>query len=317
MTEFITYGETMMAFSPDSPGPLRYSRCFFPKIAGAESNTAVGISKLGHTAGWFSRIGDDEAGKYLLNSIRAEGVDVSCVQTDPDRPTGIMLKELTAGGETRISYYRENSAFTTMQPSDIPVSYFKGCRIFHCTGITPILSENSRETLEHILDLCEAEHIFVSFDPNIRRKLWKGRSYSDVLIRISQKSSCLLLGLDEAETLFQSRAPETLAGRLFRELPNLRYLALKDGANGAYVASDDKFLHIPPHPCRCIDPVGAGDAFNAGFLAGLLEKRPLQECGMMASVCGALCTQTTGDIEGIPDRDTLFRSINHSSEDYR
>ena len=317
MSEFITFGETMMVFSPHSAGPLRYNHFFTPRIAGAESNTAIGVSKLGHSAAWFSRVGADEMGKFLINSIRAEGVDVSCVQEDPERPTGIMIKELTFRGDTRVTYYRENSAFTTLRPKDIPTSYFKDSRIFHCTGITPVLSEQSLETLENILDLCTYENIFVSFDPNIRKKLWKDRSFSEILIQIIEKTSCLMLGLDEAETLFHSSDPQALSGLLFRKYPRLKYIALKNGSHGAYAISQDEFVFLPPYPCSCVDPVGAGDAFNAGFLAGLLDNRPLKECGQMGAICGALCTQTTGDIEGIPDRDMLVRLLNHTKEDYR
>lgn len=317
MAEFTTFGETMMVFSPFSSGPLRYNPCFFPKIAGAESNTAVGIRKLGHTAEWISGIGSDEMGKFLLNSLRAEGVSVDHVLISSDHPTGIMVKELHSGSETRVNYYRENSAFTTLRPADISADCFKDTKIFHCTGITPILSYNTLDTLNYILDLCTTKGIFISFDPNIRTKLWKGNSYIDLLTAITKRTSCLLLGIEEANILFHKQNPETISNFLFQKFPHLQYLALKNGSKGAYVSSRNEFIFIPPWPCHCTDPIGAGDAFNAGFLSGLLENRSLKECGQIAAICGALCTETAGDIEGIPDREQLLKYLNHTQETYR
>ena len=109
MPKLITIGETMAAFTPDAPGPLRYVTGFGIRTAGAESNVAVGLAKLGVEAAWLSRLGKDEFGVFIRNQLRAEGVDCSRVIFDPDHRTGIMFKE-TGVGETKVFYYRENSA---------------------------------------------------------------------------------------------------------------------------------------------------------------------------------------------------------------
>jgi len=103
MAEVITIGETMVCFSPDSLSPLRYVNRYHTRIAGAESNLAVGLAKLGHRAAWISRLGDDEFGRYVQNVVRAEGVDAESVHFDVKRPTGVMFKEKSCG-ETAVYY---------------------------------------------------------------------------------------------------------------------------------------------------------------------------------------------------------------------
>lgn len=316
MAEVLTFGETMMVLSPAEQCSLRYNSCFFPKIAGAESNTAIGICKLGHSAEWISCIGTDEIGQFVLNSVRAEGVSAN-LAFSAEAPTGIMFKQILPSEDTRVYYYRKNSAFTHFTPDNIPTTGFQSCKIFHATGITPVLSANSRDTLERMISICKQQDIAISFDPNIRLTLWRGQDYSDLLINIINRANYVMMGLKEAEYLFHLTDPVTIHNFLFKNNSSLKYLALKDGANGAYVSSPDEQHFIPPYPCRSIDPVGAGDAFNAGFLTGILEDQPLQTCGNMAAICGALCTQTFGDIEGLPDKQTLSRYLNNTTDIYR
>ena len=120
MPQLITIGETMAAFTPDSVGALRYVQNFGIRTAGAESNVAVGLAKLGLEAAWVSRLGTDEFGCFIRNQLRAEGVDCSRVIYDPDHRTGIMFKE-TSVGETKVFYYRENSAASHGEAS-IPIA---------------------------------------------------------------------------------------------------------------------------------------------------------------------------------------------------
>lgn len=141
MPQLITIGETMAAFTPNTPGPLRYVQGFGIRTAGAESNVAVGLAKLGLNAAWISRLGDDEFGRFIRNQLRAEGVDCSHVIFDPDHRTGVMFKE-TGVGETKVFYYRENSAASHLSPEDLSPALFEGVRMVHLSGITPVLSES-------------------------------------------------------------------------------------------------------------------------------------------------------------------------------
>lgn len=299
MAELVTMGETMAAFAPGSTGALRYVTDYRLRTAGAESNTAVGAAKLGVSAAWFSRLGEDEFGHYVCNQTRSEGVDCSHVIFDREHPTGVMFKE-TGRGETKVFYYRKNSAASYLCPKDLSPVLFEGAKIFHISGITPVLSESCYQTVQTAIRMAHDSGVKVSFDPNIRRKLWGTKDYSSCLREIALQSEILLLGDEEAEALFGTQKPEEVMKLLFQS-EFLQYAAVKCGSRGAWVADRNESFFIPPYPCHPVDPIGAGDGFNAGFLAGLLQGRGVKSAGQMGGICGALATEVKGDVEGYPD----------------
>ena len=214
MAKVITLGETMVCFSPDSAAPLRYVSSFHPRIAGAESNLAVGLAKLGHEVLWISRLGEDEFGHYVQNMIRSEGVDTRAVRFDEANPTGIMFKE-TSRGETAVYSYRKHSAASAMEPEDLDESLFEEAEILHITGITPVLSESCRRTVERAVELAKRHGVRISFDPNIRRKLWGDRDYAPMLRDFCRESQILLMGLDEAKVLYGGESPEEIFAAVY------------------------------------------------------------------------------------------------------
>lgn len=312
MPELITLGETMASFSPQTSGPLRYISDYKIHIAGAESNVAIGITKLGHSAGFISALGNDEFGHYILNFIRGEGVLCDKVKFDSEHPTGIMFKE-TSSSETRVFYYRENSAASFLSPQDIDEVYIARAKILHLTGITPILSSSCKEALYTALAYAKKHKLLISFDPNIRKKLWKNKDYRPLIKDILFQSNIILLGLDEAETLFETNKEDEILDILLSK-DNIQYVAIKNGAKGAWVATKNKTGFIPPYPCSPVDPIGAGDAFNAAFLSGILEEKDILLCGQMAAIAGALATETHGDVEGLPTKEKLEALLNHKKE---
>ena len=315
MPKLVTIGETMAAFTPDAAGPLRYVSGFGVRTAGAESNVAVGIAKLGLQAVWMSRLGKDEFGAFIRNQLRGEGVDCSRVIFDPGHRTGVMFKE-TGVGETKVFYYRENSAASHLCPEDLTEELFADAQVLHLSGITPVLSDSCREMTLEAVRMAKKAGVPVSFDPNIRRKLWGERDFVPLIRGLTLDSEIVLLGLEEAEALFGIRDPEEIV-RLLREQGCARYVAVKDGGNGAWVADGEKMVKIPPHPCKPVEPIGAGDGFNAGFLAGILLGKDVETAGRMGGVCGALATQTPGDVEGYPDWEQLQTALAGGSITYR
>lgn len=315
MPKLITIGETMAAFTPDSQGPLRYVTGFGVRTAGAESNVAVGLAKLGVEAAWLSRLGKDEFGVFIRNQLRSEGVDCSNVIFDPQHRTGIMFKE-TGVGETKVFYYRENSAASYLCPEDLSRELFQGVEVLHLSGITPVLSDSCREMTLEAVKLAKQAGVMVSFDPNIRRKLWGDRDYVPLIRSITLDSQIVLMGLDEAETLFGTREVEQILKILFGE-GCAKYAAIKDGGNGAWVSDGTTCQKIPPYPCKPIEPIGAGDGFNAGFLAGILQGKDVVTAGKMGGICGALATQTPGDVEGYPDIEQMQTALYGGCVTYR
>lgn len=305
----------MVGFVPGSKDPLRYVSSYTAKIAGAESNLAIGVCKLGHPTGWVSKLGDDEFGHLILNRIRGEGVDVSHVRFDKEHRSGIMFKD-TSMKETKIFYYRENSAACCLSPADVDEEYLASAQILHLTGITPILSDRCREATETAVRYARRNGVLVSFDPNIRMKMWKENDYTDLMLRILKQSDIVLLGLSEAEVLLGTQD----MNRVFREIFSFgtaKYIAVKDGANGAWVSDGGEPVHCPPMDCESVDSVGAGDAFNAGFLSGLLEEQPLRVCGEMGNIMGGMATQSLGDFEGLPSKEEMRDYLEHRSIVYR
>ena len=315
MAKVVALGETMAALTPGSSGALRYVTDYRIRIAGAESNVAVGLSKLGIETAWISRVGEDELGYFVRNQIRSEGVDCREVIFDPEHRTGLMLKE-TGALETKVFYYRENSAASHLSPKDLKEEMLQQAELLYLTGITPVLSESCERTVREAIRLGKKHGLLISFDPNVRKKLWKERDYGPLLARLALESDIVLLGLSEAEILFGETEPDASFDLLFRE-GGVRYAAIKNGAEGAWAADRSRRIAVKPYPCRSVDPIGAGDGFNAGFLAGILLRRELDTAGKMGAICGALATQTTGDVEGYPDRKQMENALSQTEEIYR
>lgn len=304
MPEVVTLGETMVVFTPGQSGPLSYVHNFSKRIAGAESNVAVGLVRLGHTCGWISKVGADEFGRFILREVRAEGVEVSQVSFHESAPTGIMFKEILEGKETRVYYYRRNSAASLMTPDDLNREYLAVAKILHITGITPALSQSCLDTVLEAISIAKKSGAKVSFDPNIRLKLWSREKAAEVIKSILPHVDIVLPGVGEGEIIFNESEPEKLLD-LFLQY-GAEAVALKLGAAGCIVADSSQRCKISPYKVeRVIDPIGAGDAFAAGFLAGVLEGKQLDECGKLANAMGAYAITNAGDIEGLPQRKEL------------
>ena len=203
-----------------------------------------------------------------------------------------------------------------MTPEDLSPDLFAGVQIVHLSGITPVLSQSCRETTLAAVRLAKQNGAMVSFDPNIRRKLWKDTDYAPLIRSITLDSEIVLLGLDEAQALFGIREPDAIFDTLFGQ-GRAKYTAIKDGGNGAWVADAGHREKLPPFPCKPVEPIGAGDGFNAGFLAGILQGRDVITAGRMGAICGALATQTPGDVEGYPDTAQMEAALTGGSVTYR
>lgn len=316
MSEFITIGETMISFAPKNPKGLRYGTDLTMSIAGAESNTAIGMQKLGHSTQFISRVGNDSFGEYLLRMIKAEGVGTDYVIKDAAHPTGIMFKELRKHQNTEVTYYRKDSAASRMSGADILKEAVENADLLHITGITPILSQSCQEMIWAAVEMAREAGTKISFDPNVRRKLWLENDYTELMKEIIGKCSYLLLGLDEAKLLYGSEDLAELSDKIFANC-DMKSVAVKNGDKGAWVMDPSRKIFIPPVSCTCIDSVGAGDAFNAGFLSGVLKHKDLSVCGRMGAIAGACATETLGDFEGMPELNEMENILNQTEVLYR
>jgi 2-dehydro-3-deoxygluconokinase len=295
----VTAGETMVLGVPARPGRLRHASSLELKIGGAESNVAIALSRLGLSAGWMSLLGDDEPGQLVLDRIRGEGVDTSRVRRLRDHPTGLYLRE-TVGEQVRVYYYRKGSAASTMAPGAFDTDYLEDADFLHLTGITPALSEDCRD---FTLWAAREAGTRVSFDVNYRSKLWGPEEARAFVKEILPNVGLLFVGDDEARALW-GRADEELVRELAASGP--REVVLKRGGEGSVALVEGRVISQPALPVEEVDPVGAGDAFDAGYLAGHLWGLAPEERLRVANAMGALCVATLGDYEGLPDKEELW-----------
>ncbi|WP_246476482.1 sugar kinase [Salicibibacter cibi] len=299
-TEVITLGETMVVLEATDTGPMKYANYFQKRFGGAESNFAIGMTKLGHAVTWVSKIGEDELGEYLLHAIRGEGVDTSFVTTDAEAPTGLYFKEKRRPNQNHVHYYRAGSAASKLSPDDLHEAVFSEGKILHITGITPFLSETCDETVERAIDRAHEHGLMVSFDPNLRFKImqWYGEEQAKERIRsLAAKSDLFLPGLDEAEWMYGTRDEQTIAARAWKD--GAKDIVIKNGASHSYYA--DRYRKegsVSSYKVEeVVDPIGAGDGFAAGVIAGLLEGESLEEAVRLGSAVGALVVSSPGTLK--------------------
>ncbi|MEV1007179.1 sugar kinase [Streptomyces sp. NPDC049881] len=298
--ELTVVGETMATLSADHVGPLRYARGLGLSVAGSESTVAVGAARLGHRAAWVGRVGDDELGALVRTRLRGEGLDVRAV-TDGEAPTGLMLKEQPVAGQARVHYYRAGSAGSRLSPGDLPDDLLDGTRVLHTSGITAALSATALETVREAARRVRAAGGIVSFDLNHRARLWPRERARETLLALVPLTDVLFASDDEAAMLTgdDGAAPEEACHALRALGPDT--VVVTSGAAGAVSVSAAGTVRTEALRVRAVDPVGAGDAFVAGYLSGLLSG--LDEAARMArgTAVGAVCVATQGDWEGLPD----------------
>ncbi|UOF90603.1 sugar kinase [Fodinisporobacter ferrooxydans] len=304
MPELITFGESMVLLTPPSVGSLEDASMFLRSMGGAESNFAIGAARLGISVGWFSRLGKDPFGAYLLKKIRGEGVDTSQVTFDPIYPTAVMFKETKAVGNPNVYYYRRESACSQMKPCDLDEGYIAQAKILHITGITTALSDSCRETIYQAIEIAKRHHTKISFDPNIRLKLWSMDEAREVLLDLAARSDYFFPGEEELNLLFNTNDRNIWKKRILDM--RLPCTVVKLGAEGCMVLENEEFTFVPGFPvAKVVDTVGAGDGFAAGFLSSVIRGNSYVEAARIANAVGARCVTFYGDIEGLPTREEL------------
>lgn len=295
--EVVTFGESMGLMMSTSLKGIEYSSGLEMSYGGAESNVAVGLARLGRHAGWFGRLGNDPVGRRIFKAIRGEGVDVSGVLFADDAPTGLMMRE-KVGDKSSVYYYRRYSAASSMLPEHLNEEYIAAAQILHVTGITPALSNTCKDTVFEAIAIAKRHGTKVSFDPNLRLKLWSVNEARSTLLAIAEQADYFLPGLDELRLLYQMEHLEELIPEL-NKLPAVS--VIKGGDNATYLLEKGALLEVPYFQVKhVIDTVGAGDGFCAGFLTGLLQGRSHEEAVRMGNLVGSMVIQAPGDWEGLP-----------------
>ncbi|KTC35275.1 2-dehydro-3-deoxygluconokinase [Pseudomonas sp. ABAC61] len=303
--DILSFGETMAMFVAEHSGDLAQVEHFHKRIAGADSNVAIGLSRLGFKVAWLSRVGNDSLGRFVLDTLKTEGLDCRFVRCDPLHPTGFQLKSREeSGDDPRVEYFRRGSAASHLSVSDIAPPLLRA-RHLHATGIPPALSDSTRELTHYLMRTQRAAGRSVSFDPNLRPGLWSSETTMVREInRLAALAHWVLPGLGEGRLLTGYEDPADIAAFYLDQ--GAEAVVIKLGSHGAYYRTrlDEGFVDAVPVP-QVVDTVGAGDAFAVGLISALLESCGMAEAVQRANWTGSRAVQSRGDMEGLPYRHEL------------
>ena len=292
--EVVAVGETMVSLVA-LDGSLDGANSFRATHGGAESNACVALTRLGTSAAWVSRLGTDPPGDRILAALGAERVGLSWVKRDPDRPTGLMLRD-TVG---TVRYYRTGSAASVLSPVDLEGVPVEDARAVFATGITPLLGRDPGRVVRALFRRARGIRVL---DLNLRQGLW-GSDHTVALIEPLLGSCDLVLGgIDEFRAFEDAQTTQELARAFARRGP--REIVVKGGRSGAGALDPEGRWHeVAPVPVEDVDPVGAGDAFDAGYLHARLNDADVPEALVEGARCGAAVAATVGDAEGVARAD--------------
>jgi len=312
--DVVTFGESMVLFQPLGDAPFGHAPLFVRSVAGAESNLCIALSRLGLSTRWVSRLGTDPFGDLIESTLRGEGVQVVAAR-DSSAPSAVFFREF-GRGEPRAHYYRSGSAFSRISLEDYRSDWLEGARHLHVGGIAPALGTGPLEVQRALMLEARERGMTISFDPNLRRKLWSEARAREVLLELLPLCDVFLPSHEEIDFLFDEE--KVTVGESFKAVSEqgVTLLVLKRGSSAAFACTHSRTLEVPTFAVeRIIDPIGAGDAFAAGFLSRWLEESKPLETGLSEEVLlealtrgcalGALATQFRGDWEGLPRRGEL------------
>ena len=307
--EVLCLGETMALVTPTVPTALEDAESFSLVAAGAESNVAVHLAGLGHRAGWVSRLGSDPLGRRVLAALSAAGVRTSLVGEHPSAPTGVYFKDPAPTG-TRVHYYRSGSAASTMDETVVSGAVADDPDVLHLSGITPALSAGCDRLVERLLT--RARRNLVSFDVNHRPALWTAEQAAPRLRELAQHADLVFVGLDEARALWGALTPEEVAD----VLSGPSTVVVKDADVAAH-ALGERRASVPSPAVRVVEPVGAGDAFAAGYLAGLLRGLDGTRCLRLGHLVAAHSLRSTADHAPLPAEQELAHWLDCPDAEWR
>lgn len=290
---------------PEGGASLVDASTFTLRTAGAESNVAVGLAQLGNRVRWISRLGDDALGDRVVADLTSAGVDVSLVTRMTGVRTGLFLKDPGVSGSV-VTYYRDFSAASALSVQDIDTALEPAPALLHLSGVTPALSTSCAEAVRYALKECADRRIPVSFDVNYRPVLWPSREdAATTLLDLAAAADVVFVGLDEATALWGARD----SAHARELLPGPATLVVKDGAGDAVSFTGTERTTVPAIPVDVVEPVGAGDAFAAGWLHGMLHDLPQRIRLRLGHLMAATALRSVADHFVLPsDPDRFVRS---------
>lgn len=310
--DVLCIGETMAAVVPADGGPIADASLFIIHPAGAESNVAQGLAHLGHRAQWASVIGDDPLGDRVLAAVEGAGVDISLVRRDPNAPTGVMFKS-PGPASTAVHYYRRGSAASTMSPRTLDDWAHTEPATVHITGVTAALSADCAALTRAVVGDRRWAGASVSFDVNYRRGLWSVGDAAPALLDLARAADTVFVGLDEAMVLWHVATSADVRTLLSKP----ETVVVKDAAIGATAFVGDSQWFVPSLAVSVVERVGAGDAFAAGYLAGIARAADPIRCLRLAHISAAATLLSVTDQGITPSATTINHASSLSEQEWR
>ena len=299
--EAVGIGEAMALLDPVTDGPLEESDTLALRTAGAEANALIGLARLGHRTAFVSAVGDDPFGTLIVRTLRTENVDVTGVGVNPKAPTGVFFKERLGDHRRRVYYYRAGSAASRLGPEAADTVAGFRPRVLLVSGLSLGLggSDGLAGAVAKSIRRSHAAGVAVVFDANLRPGIWDGPTAVDDFAAVRPFIDYLLAGRDELNVLVPDRDEASIAFECCAE--GMRAVVVKDEARGATLFEGREAFPIPAVPAAdVVDTVGAGDAFAAGFISGILRGWPLPHCARLGAALGSAVVGHTGDWENLP-----------------
>lgn len=307
--DVITFGEAMMLLVANQPGPLELAAAFHKRTAGAETNVAIGLARLGLRVGWASRLGTDSMGRYLLAAMTGEGIDCSHVVCDATQKTGFQFKgQVSDGSDPPVEYHRAGSAASHMGLADIDEDWLLSARHLHATGVFAAISPTTLPAAQKTMKLMRDAGRSVSFDPNLRPTLWATpEKMRDAINELAMRANWVLPGLEEGRFLTGESTPEGIAH--FYRQRGADLVVVKLGSEGAFYDGQAGVGYVAGFAVAEVkDTVGAGDGFAVGVISALLEGLSLSDAVKRGAWIGARAVQVLGDSEGLPTHAELTQA---------
>lgn len=301
MHDLVALGEVLLRLAIPSPGRFETARTLDVQIGGAEANVAAAGARLGLRTAWISALPDNQWGERVRRELSGHGVNCSFVRVVAGARLGLYFLEYGVSPRPiRVLYDRRDSAFSRLTVDDIDWEPVRRARLVHVSGVTPALGERARAIVARLVREAPA----VSFDLNYRAALWppaEARAFAETVLPEAQY---VFLGETEARTVFGLGGPaEETVGALARLAPKAT-VSLLQGENGSTVLEGGRLWRpTRRHAVQLVDPVGAGDAFVAGFLWATLRGRTPQEAVDAAATVAALKCSTWGDVALVSPQD--------------
>lgn len=305
--EILCLGEAMVEFSHVGERPD--GRDYLQGFGGDTSNAAIAAARQGGSVGYISAVGDDAFGRMLLDLWQREGIDTSTVAIDAAAPTAACFITLGAGGHS-FSYLRAGSAASRMQPENLPLAMIRAARVLHVSGISQAISTTAADAVFAAIAEAKAAGVLVSYDTNLRLKLWPLARARAVIGAAMREADIALPGLDDARALTGLENADAIADHYLAG--GARIVAMTLGAEGALVATPAERRRIPTIAVDLVDASGAGDCFDGAFLGELLRTGDPFSSARYACVAAALSTRGRGAVTPIPHRAEVERHLAES-----